>query len=503
MQTQKHEILPEPEETLDPVNWDELKLLGVQMVNDMIGFLQTIREKPVWTQPTEAVKNNFKEGIPQSPMRLNKVYDEFKQNILPHYLGNIHPRYWSWVMGTGSVQAMLAEMLAAGMNCNVGIGDQAPMYVDQQVINWCKQMMNFPADSSGMLVSGASVANLTALIVARNAVNEKIRKQGITGQRKMVIYASAETHSCIQKAAEVIGIGSDGVRKVNVNEKFEMDVVHLEKLIKKDKEEGIIPFCVVANVGTVNTGAIDPLDKIFWVCCKQNLWMHVDGAFGALLKLLPEYKERLDCLEFADSIAFDLHKWMSVPYEAGVVLVKDAKVHRSAFALQPDYIHNYERGIAAGPELTSNFGIDLSRGFKALKIWMSLKEHGIEKFERLIRQNIQQAQYLKNLVSNDPLLQLMAPVSMNIVCYRFNPGLDDAEQLNEINTEILIQLQEQGIAAPSYTKINGAFCLRVANVNHRSVKNDFDILVKETLRIGNEVLKNRKKYLKQIDGKAA
>jgi glutamate/tyrosine decarboxylase-like PLP-dependent enzyme len=227
------------------------------------------------------------------------------------------------------------------------------------------------------------------------------------------------------------------------------------------------------------------------------------GHSGALLKLLPEYKDRLDCLEFADSIAFDLHKWMSVPYEAGVVLVKDAEVHRSAFALQPDYLNNYERGIAAGPELTSNFGIELSRGFKALKIWMSLKEHGIEKFGKLIRQNIQQAQYLKDLISNDPLLQLMAPVSMNIVCYRFNPGLYDAEQLNEINKEILIQLQEQGIAAPSYTKINGAFCLRVANVNHRSVKNDFDILVKETMRIGNEILGNRKKYLKQIDGKAA
>src|SRR6187399_1764017 len=472
------------EESLDPQDWAELKELGHVMVNDMVDFLQTIREKPVWTKPTRSVKDSFKSPLPHSSMQLDEVYDEFKQNILPYYLGNIHPRYWSWVMGTGTAQAMLSEMLAAGMNCNVGIGDQVPMYVDQQVINWCKQMMSFPGESSGALVSSASVANLNALIVARNSVSSSIRKSGINEQNKMFIYASTETHSCIQKAAEIIGIGSDGVRKVKVNDKYEMDTVHLQELIEEDKKDGNIPFCVVANVGTVNTGAIDPLDKIFWICCKENLWMHVDGAFGALLKLLPEYKERLDCLEFADSIAFDLHKWMSVPYEAGVVLVKDAKVHRSAFALQPDYIHNYERGIAAGPELTSNFGIDLSRGFKALKIWMSLKEHGIEKFERLIRQNIQQAQYLKDLVSNDPLLQLMAPVSMNIVCYRFNPGLYDAEQLNEINKEILIQLQEQGIAAPSYTKINGAFCLRVANVNHRSVKNDFDILVKETLRIG-------------------
>jgi glutamate/tyrosine decarboxylase-like PLP-dependent enzyme len=397
------------EETLDPQDWVELKKLGNVMVNDMVNFLQTIREQPVWIKPPQSVKNSFKSPLPHSSMQLGEVYDEFKQNILPYYLGNIHPRYWSWVMGTGSAQAMLAEMLAAGMNCNVGIGDQAPMYVDQQVINWCKQMMNFPAESSGALVSSASVANLNALIVARNSVSSSIRRSGITEQKKMFIYASTEAHSCIQKAAEIIGIGSDGIRKVHVNDKYEMDTVHLQELIEEDKKEGNIPFCVVANVGTVNTGAIDPLDKIFWICCKENLWMHVDGAFGALLKLLPEYEEQLDCLEFADSIAFDLHKWMSSPYEAGVVLVKDADEHRKTFALQPDYISNNERGIAAGPELTSNFGFELSRNFKALKVWMSLKEHGIEKFARLIRQNLTQAKYLTDLIEQSGELELTAP----------------------------------------------------------------------------------------------
>ena len=253
------------EESLDPQDWTELKKLGSVMVNDMVDFLQTIREQPVWTKPPQSVKNSFKSPLPHSSMQLEEVYDEFKQNILPYYLGNIHPRYWSWVMGTGTAQAMLSEMLAAGMNCNVGIGDQAPMYVDQQVIDWCKQMMNFPGESSGALVSSASVANLNALIVARNSVNSSIRKSGINEQNKMFIYASTETHSCIQKAAEIIGIGSDGVRKVKVNDKYEMDTVHLQELIEEDKKDGNIPFCVVANVGTVNTGAIDPLDKIFWI----------------------------------------------------------------------------------------------------------------------------------------------------------------------------------------------------------------------------------------------
>ena len=475
------------EESLDPQDWAELKKLGNVMVNDMVNFLQTIREQPVWTKPPQSVKNSFKSPLPHSSMQLGEVYDEFKQNILPYYLGNIHPRYWSWVMGTGTAQSMLAEMLAAGMNCNVGIGDQAPMYVDKQVIDWCKQMMNFPSESSGALVSSASVANLNALIVARNSVSSSIRRSGINEQNKMVIYASTETHSCIQKAAEIIGIGSDGVRKVRVNDKYEMDTVHLQELIEEDKKDGNIPFCVVANAGTVNTGAIDPLDKIFWICCKENLWMHVDGAFGALLKLLPEYEEQLDCLEFADSIAFDLHKWMSIPYEAGVVLVKDADAHRRSFALQPDYISNNERGIAAGPELTSNFGFELSRNFKALKIWMSLKEHGIEKFARLIRQNVTQTKYLTDLIEQSDELELTAPTCTNIVCFRFNPKHNDLD-LDKLNKEMLMRLQESGIAAPSYTRLNGNYCMRVANVNHRTITNDFDVLVKEIIKIGNQVM---------------
>ena len=267
-----------------------------------------------------------------------------------------------------------------------------------------------------------------------------------------------------------------------------MDTVHLEQMIEQDLAEDKLPFCVVANVGTVNTGAIDPLDKIFWICSKHDIWLHVDGAFGALLKLLPEYKEQLSFLEFSDSIAFDLHKWMSLPYEAGVVLIKDADLHRKTFSLQPDYISSQERGIAAGPELTSNFGFELSRSFKALKVWMSLKEHGIEKFIRIIRQNVAQAKYLSTLVKQNDQLELMAPVSTNIVCFRFNPGTGETG-LNELNKEILMQIQEKGIAAPSYTKLNGQYCLRVANVNHRSVLQDFDLLIKEVTRIGNEIMK--------------
>jgi glutamate/tyrosine decarboxylase-like PLP-dependent enzyme len=486
------------EETLDPADWNNLKEIAAQMMVDMTAYLQTIAEKPVWQKPPAEVVEHFSTGLPNEPQSMEQVYEEFRKYILPYNLGNIHPRFWSWVMGSGTMQGMLADMLASGMNTNTGIGDHSPRYVDQQVLNWCKEMMGFPASSSGLLLNGASEANLNALIVARNTINKSIRQKGIqslTG--RLIMYASTETHSCIQKAAEIIGIGSEGLRNVWVNENFEMDILQLEELIQEDIAEGNIPFCVVANAGTVNTGAIDPLDEIARVCRKYKLWFHVDGAFGALVKLLPEYENRVKTISLADSVAFDLHKWMHIQYEAAVVLVNDAGAHRHTYTLQPDYILNYERGIAAGPELNSNFGFNLSRGFKALKVWMLLKEQGIDKFRRLIRQNIRQAAYLATLVKQAPDLELMAPANLNIVCFRYNPGKMSRSQLNIINKEILLQLQEQGIAAPSSTFLNENYCLRVAITNHRSKKEDFETLATEVSWLGKQLAQSLKEeYLK-------
>jgi len=488
---------PLPAAGLDPVNWEELKSLGHAMVDDMLGFLEHIGDQPVWRKPPPEVVSYFNQPVPESPRPLGDVYTDFKKNILPYYTGNIHPRFWGWVMGTGTAQGMLAEMLAAGMNCNVSIGDQAAMYTDRQVVDWCRTLMGFPDGSSGALVNGASMANLNALLVARNAADQRIRKQGIpSGHARLRMYASTETHSCIQKAAEIMGIGSEGLRKVRVNDRYQIDLAHLEELIEEDRYAGHIPFCVVGNAGTVNTGAIDPLDELFLLSLKHKLWFHIDGAFGALMKLLPEFEEQTRAITLADSVAFDLHKWMSVPYEAGVVLIRDARLHRATFALQPEYIENQERGLAGGPELTSNYSVELSRGFKALKIWMGIQEQGMEKYREVIRQNILQASYLGLKIIRSGELELMAPVSTNIVCFRYNPGELEIEELNRINKEILMQLQETGVATPSYTTLRGAFCLRVAICNHRSRQTDFDILVRETLTLGERLQGKQEKVWK-------
>ena len=475
--------------TLDPQDWSAMRSLGHQMIDDMMDYLQNIGNEPVWREISTEAKQFLKEPIPQKATDIGKVYEEFKQYILPYTKGNIHPRFFAWVEGTGTPFGVLAEMLAAAMNPNVTNGEHSAMYVDQQVIEWCKQMMNYPATASGILLSGASMANITALTVARNhQLGRNVRKEGLqTGVGQMVLYCSDETHICIQKAAEVLGLGTDSVRKISVDSSYKINIRELVKAIEKDLGDGFTPFCIVGNAGTVNTGAIDPLDELFSICKKYHLWLHIDGAFGALAKLLPKYAKQLEVIEVADSVAFDLHKWMYMPYGVGCVLVKNAEAHRNAFAVTPKYLLQEERGLAGGPDRINNFGIELSRGFKALKVWMSIKEHGIEKYASVIGQNIAQAFYLSDLIIRESSLELLSPVTMNIVCYRFTIVGLSATELNELNKEIVIQLQEQGIASPSSTILNGEYAIRICIVNHRSQDADFELLVKETIRIGREL----------------
>ncbi|MHA7130433.1 pyridoxal phosphate-dependent decarboxylase family protein [Algoriphagus namhaensis] len=475
--------------SLDPEDWEGMRHLGHRMIDDLIDYWKGIREEPVWKPIPDEVKGFFDSGIPREGMTPESVYEEFKQNILPYNKGNVHPRFFAWIQGTGTPLGTLADLLASGMNPNVTIGKHAPMYVDLQVVNWCKELMNFPAESSGILVSGGSMANITALTVARNSFeNRMIRQKGLKATpAQLVLYCSEETHSCIQKAAEIIGLGTEAVRKIPVNDSFEMRTDLLEEQITQDREQGLLPFCIVGTSGTVNTGAIDPMNELLAISRKHGLWFHVDGAYGALAKLDPVYQERLKAIEEADSLAFDLHKWLFVPYEVGCTLIRDARKHREAFAVNPNYLLQEKRGLAGGPDSLNHYGFELSRGFKALKVWMSLKEHGLEKYRSMIAQNNRQAEYLGKLVQQCPELELTAPVCMSITCFRMIcPGYSE-EQLRELNREILLRLQEDGIAAPSSTILGGKFTLRVANVNQRTRFEDMDLLVREVLRLGKEL----------------
>ncbi|HMH24820.1 MAG TPA: pyridoxal-dependent decarboxylase [Puia sp.] len=492
------------EETLDPANWEEMRRLGHRMIDDMMDYLEDVRERPAWVEPTKQALKSLQQPLPQLPQEAADVYEDFVTQVLPFNKNNIHPRFWSWVEGGGTPFGMLADMLASGMNPNLAIGNHAPIYVERQVLDWSKEIFGFPPAASGILTSGASMANITALVVARNHfLDAGIKQKGLRSvEGQLVVYGSSETHNCVLKGVEVLGVGSDHFRKVPVDDQYRIRIDALKEMLREDRAAGYLPFCLIGNAGTVNTGAIDDLSALGELAKEEGLWFHIDGAFGAIPRLLPEFSERLKGIDLADSLSFDFHKWLYMNYEVGCVLIRDAAAHRSAYSSPVNYLAAHEKGLSAGPDPFSNYGMELSRGFKALKVWMLLKEHGIQKYGRLVRQNLEQAQYLGDRVMQSEELELLTDVALNIVCYRYNPGKRDDRQtlderqtdalekeLNALNKEILMSLHVQGIATPSYTMLNGHYAIRVAICNHRSTREDFDLLTDATIRIGNELHK--------------
>jgi aromatic-L-amino-acid/L-tryptophan decarboxylase len=272
-----------------------------------------------------------------------------------------------------------------------------------------------------------------------------------------------------------------------VKDDYTIDLKVLKQAIAADREASYRPICVIGSSGTVNTGAIDDLNALADLCIREGLWFHVDGAIGAVAVLAENVRPQFSGIERADSVALDLHKWMHMPFEAGCILVRNPAAHRGTFSLTPDYLAHESRGLAAG-HWFSDYGLQLSRQFRALKVWMSIKEHGLDRFGRMIVRNVEQAHYFGRLVEKDYSLELLAPIGLDIVCFRFNPGGLDDEQLNALNKEILMQLHEQGIAAPSYTTLQGRYCLRIAIANHCSTQEDFDVLAREVVRIGQELV---------------
>jgi aromatic-L-amino-acid/L-tryptophan decarboxylase len=477
----------QPERTLDPRDWDALRALGHRMLDDMLDYLRTVRDRPAWRPVPAEVRARLNEPLPLEPTPEAAVYEQFKRDVLPYPTGNVHPRFWGWVIGTGTPLAMLADMVASGMNPQVAEFDDAAAVVENQVIGWLVELLGLPSGTHGLLVSGGSMANLVGLAVARNArAGFDVRERGLQAPDlpRLVVYASSETHSSVRKAVELLGLGHQGLRRIPVDADYAIDVGALRSGIAADRAAGLRPVCVVGNAGTVNTGATDDLPTLAALCRQENLWLHVDGAFGALAAISPALRPLVRGIELADSVAFDLHKWMYLPYEVGCTLVRDQAAHRATFNVTPAYLAPLDRGIAAGGFPFAERGVQLSRGFRALKVWMSFKAHGLRAFADLIEQNVRQAAHLVDLVSAHPRLELLAPAPLNVVCFRYVvPGKDDAA-LNELNQEILLRIQESGLAVPSSTVLAGRFAIRVAITNHRSRLEDFDLLARAVIETG-------------------
>lgn len=478
-----------PEETLDPQNWREFATLAHRMVDEMLHHLETLRDRPAWQEmPQDLKRRLLDEPVPMEPQGEAETYEQFKADVLPYPVGNLDPRFFGWVQGNGIPLGMMADMLASGLNPHVSGFNQAPALVETKVIEWLRQLFDFPEGASGLLVSGGSMASFTGLAVARNAMaGYDVRKAGLKGGPQLTVYGSTETHSWAKKAMEVLGLGSRAYKQIPVHKDFTMDLEALRTAVAADRKQGMRPIAVLATAGTVNTGASDDLEAIADFCQEEGLWMHVDGAFGALAYLSPKLKPAVKGLERADSLAFDLHKWMYLNFECACVLVRDGEHHRAAFDQNASYIAGMERGVIAGGLYLADLGLELTRSFKALKAWMSLKAYGVDKFVRVIEQNVDQAQYLAELVRAEPKLQLTAEVPLNIVCFRYVADLP-GPRLNALNTEILLRLQEDGIAIPSSTQLGKKFCIRACIVNHRTRREDLDALVAGAVRLGDELV---------------
>ena len=478
------------------LNAEELRRIGYRAVDLAVEHLASMRERPVFTAYPPALAEAMAEApVPVEGQSADGVLDDFARDVAPYPFGNGHPRFYGWVNSPPTPLGVFADALAAAMNPSVAGGNHAAVHVERQVVRWMKELVGFPAEAMGLIVSGASVATLTGLAVARHVAlaraGRNVREHGLQGGgAPLVVYKGAEGHGCSQKAVELLGIGSANLRIVDSDADLRMAPAALDAAIRADVAAGRIPMAVVASAGTVNTGAIDPIAAIADICEKHGVWLHVDGAYGAPAILTAQYRDELQPIARADSLAVDPHKWLYVPVEAGLVLVRDGKAMRDTFSLVPPYlrIDGDEHGVL-GPPWFSEFGIQQTRGFKALKVWMSLKHHGVSGYRRLIEHDLALAAHLAALVTDAPDFECLAPRGLSIVCFRYAPPAlhGDEPALDALNRRALSAMQLGGEAFVSSTVIGGRFWLRACIVNHRATTEDIDAMVDVVRRMAMEV----------------
>ena len=470
-----------------PAEWewsaDELRRVGYRTVEIIIEHLTRLRGQPVFRPfPRDLAAAYQNSDPPEEGLSADVIFDRFEKEIAPYPFGNGHPRFFGWVNPPPAVIGIFADALAAAMNPSCAGGNHAAIYVEREVIGWFRRILGFPAEAMGLLVSGGSMAALTALAVARHMKCPfDVRSRGVQSvASRLVIYRSGEAHGCHQKAVELLGLGSENLRTVGHDSSLRLAPAALDAAIRKDLKAGLTPLAVVANAGTVNTGAIDPIDEIGDVCRRHDVWLHVDGAYGAPAVLSGHYSSQLSGLERADSVALDPHKWLYVPVEAGLVLVRNGELMREAFSLVPPYLRTDDNldGVG-GPPWFSEYGFQQTRGFRALKVWMALQHHGLAGYRKAIQRDIDHARTLAEALRSATDFELFEPQSLSIVCFRYVPRDEPAtpEAVDTINEQLLKRLQLAGRVFLSSTTIEGRFWLRACFVNPLTGNDDLGAIL--------------------------
>jgi aromatic-L-amino-acid/L-tryptophan decarboxylase len=473
-----------------PFTWsaEEIRRVGGRVVDLVAQHLSSLPAGPVFSPvPTELADGFLAEPAPSRGEPADLILERFARDIAPYPFGNGHPRFYGWVNSPPAVMAVFAEALAAAMNPSVAGGNHAAVWVERQVVEWFKQLLGFPREGMGLLVSGGSAAAITGLAVARHMacaqVGWNVREQGlqgITASRRpirLVIYKTGEGHGCNQKAIELLGLGSANLRTVPTDPAFRMRPEALEAMLTEDLAQGHLPVAVVASAGTVNTGAIDPLEALADVCAHHGVWLHVDGAYGAPAILTDEYREALAGLGRADSVVVDPHKWLYVPVDAGLILVKDAAALRDACSLVPPYLRTDGdlRGVQ-GPPWFSEFGLEQTRPFRALKVWMALRNFGIEGYRKLVEHDLALAKHLARRVRGTADFELWQPEGLSVVCFRATPPAlrGDPMAVDALNRSALAALQLGGEGFLTSTVLEERLWLRACFVNPRATTGDVD-----------------------------
>jgi glutamate/tyrosine decarboxylase-like PLP-dependent enzyme len=466
----------------------EIRRVGHRVVELIAAHLTELPAGPVFRPVPAALGDTWmSERLPERGESADAILDRLADGVSPYPFGNGHPRFYGWVNSPPAVIGVMAEALAAAMNPSVAGGNHAAVWIERQVLEWFKQLVGFPSDSMALLVSGGSTAAVTALAVARHAACARrgwdVRRNGMqttdpgVSAPRLVVYKGAESHGCNQKAVELLGIGSANIRTVPSDAALRLRPDALDRMIEDDLAAGHIPVAVVASAGTVNTGAIDPLAEVADACARHEVWLHVDAAYGGAAIVTEAYAQPLQALARADSIALDPHKWMYVPVDAGLVLVRHASAMRDAFSLVPPYLRTDGNlhGVQ-GPTWFSEYGPEQTRPFRALKVWAALRFFGRDGYRRLVEHDLELARHLADRVRSTPQFQLWEPTSLSIVCFRATQpeSSDRPADLDSLNRQLLEDVQLGGEGFLSGTMLNGTFWLRACIVNPRASVTDID-----------------------------
>jgi len=470
---------------LDAESVRQLGRLAAELVAEQ---RELLRQRPVFGKLGEAAAF-FDEPLPERGQPAAELLELVRTRVLPYAFGNSSPRFFAFINATADPLGTVADYLASAMNSNCWGGDHASIHVERRVVAWLAEILGLPAQAEGILTSGGSMANFTALACARRARAPEVREAGFAGTRPIVVYASDEAHNCIDKAVDLLGIGWKQMRKIPTDERFRVRLDLLARAIAEDRAAGLEPAIVVGNAGTVNTGAIDPLDALAELCRVEGLWFHVDGAYGALASISPKLRPLLRGLERADSVAADPHKWLYVPYEAGAALVREPGRMADAFRRPAPYLVHDPDSPVAGPVSFNERGPELSRGFRALKVWMGLKRHGRSGYAAAVEHDVAMARFLADELNARPDFELLAEPVLSIVAFRCRPaGVADEQALDRLNRRVVNRLVADGSFFPAPTLVKGRTAVRVAIVNFRTREDDLRALLDAAAEAARQVL---------------